>query len=291
MTTIERLMDPAAGLALGSALCLAIALVLARVGLRGHGVIAAAATSVPTATALMWLAAPFVLDVSGFDWRAVGIFAACGALFPIGQTLLSFATNRLMGPALAGALSNTTPLFALGFAALLLGEPVTPGRAAGAAAIILGVVLLSLGGGGVRRDWPLWALGLPVLSAVIRGVVQPGVKLGLGFWHAPFAAALVGYTVSSAVILSLRAVVGAPSVTARERAMFMVVGVSNASAVMLMYAALARGAVGLVAPLVASYPLFTLALSAVFLRGERLHAQLMAGVGVTVGGVVLVLTG
>ena len=73
--------------------------------------------------------------------------------------------------------------------------------------------------------------------------------------------------------------------------MFMLVGVCNAAAVMLMYAALARGAVGVVAPLVATYPLFTLGLSALMLREDRIHARLVGGVAVTVAGVVLVLLG
>jgi drug/metabolite transporter (DMT)-like permease len=73
--------------------------------------------------------------------------------------------------------------------------------------------------------------------------------------------------------------------------MFMLVGVCNAASVVLMYAALARGSVGLVAPLIASYPLFTLALGAVVLREERLGAPALAGVAVTVLGVGLVLAG
>jgi drug/metabolite transporter (DMT)-like permease len=283
--------EPAAWLALASAVCLAFALVLARIGLRARPVIAAAATSVPTATLLMWLAAPFALDRAGFDWRAVGIFAACGVIFPIGQTLLSFATNRIMGPALAGALANTTPLFALGFAGVLLGEHVTLPRLGGAVVVILGVLLLSLRGATLRREWPLWALALPLAQAMVRGVVQPGVKAGLAIWPDPLAASLVGYTVSSLIVLGLRARTKPAAVAGRDRLMFMLVGLCNAASVMLMYAALGRGAVGLVAPLVATYPLFTLGFAALLLRGEALQPQLLAGVALTVAGIVLVLAG
>ena len=219
------------------------------------------------------------------------IFAACGVLFPIGQTLLSFETNRRMGPTLAGALGNVTPLFALGFAAVLLGEQVTRLRGAGAMVIILGVLSLTLPGGTLRRGWPLWVLALPVASALIRGITQPGVKAGLALWPNPFAASLIGYTISSAIILSLRATQRHLPVPWRDHAMFMLVGVCNAGAVMAMYAALARGAVGMVAPLVATYPLFTLAFSALILRDERLHARLLGGVAAIVAGVVLVLEG
>jgi len=51
------------------------------------------------------------------------------------------------------------------------------------------------------------------------------------------------------------------------------------------------GRVPLVAPLVATYPLFTLAFSAILLRSERIHPRLLVGVGLTVLGVAVVLVG
>jgi drug/metabolite transporter (DMT)-like permease len=54
-----------------------------------------------------------------------------------------------------------------------------------------------------------------------------------------------------------------------------------------MYAALARGQVSVVSPLVATYPIFTLALSATFLRDERIGARVLAGVALTVAGVIV----
>ena len=61
------------------------------------------------------------------------------------------------------------------------------------------------------------------------------------------------------------------------------------AAVLLMYAALAHGPVTLVSPLVASYPLATLALSALLLKSVDLDLRLVAGVGVTVVGVAFLL--
>jgi drug/metabolite transporter (DMT)-like permease len=65
------------------------------------------------------------------------------------------------------------------------------------------------------------------------------------------------------------------------------VGFCNGMAVLAMYAALARGKVSVVSPLIVTYPLFTVALSALFLRGERLDARVLAGVALTVAGVVV----
>ena len=56
-----------------------------------------------------------------------------------------------------------------------------------------------------------------------------------------------------------------------------------------MYAALARGPVALVAPLVATYPLATLAFGAVALRSTRIGGRVGLGVAITVAGVALLL--
>jgi drug/metabolite transporter (DMT)-like permease len=56
-----------------------------------------------------------------------------------------------------------------------------------------------------------------------------------------------------------------------------------------MYAALGRGPVTLVSPLIAAYPLVTLLLSFRLLKRERVDLRLIAAVAITVGGVVLLL--
>ena len=65
----------ALAIALLSSVCFAVAMVTARVGLRTVDARSGAALSIPTATALFVLAAPFALDTTGFDWRAVLFFA------------------------------------------------------------------------------------------------------------------------------------------------------------------------------------------------------------------------
>jgi drug/metabolite transporter (DMT)-like permease len=56
-----------------------------------------------------------------------------------------------------------------------------------------------------------------------------------------------------------------------------------------MYAALDNGPVIVVSPLIASYPLVTLALSHVFLREEHIGLPLIGGTAVTVAGVVFLI--
>lgn len=280
-------------LALASALCFALGLVLTQFGLSHLPPRRGALVSVPSSAALLWLLAPVFADWHGFEPRGALIFALVGLFFPASVTLLTFAANRQMGPTLSGALGNLAPLFAVLLAALLFGERVGAAQALGIAAILLGVAALTLDRRPLARSWPWWAALLPLAAAAIRGFVQPITKLGLGYWPSPFAAVLLGYSVSALVIafsaLFFRR--EAAPLRAAGVAWFAAVGVANVMAVLLLYAALARGRVALVSPLVATYPLFTLALSALLLRSAPLQPRLVGGVVLTVAGVAALIAG
>ncbi len=103
---------------------------------------------------------------------------------------------------------------------------------------------------------------------------------------------LIGYSVSSLILalsfLQRRANLP-PCPGAAGVAWFAAVGIANATAVMLLYAALALGSVTLVSPLVATYPLATLALTALLLRPARIDARLALGVLLTVAGVMVLI--
>lgn len=277
-------------LALAAAFCFGAALVVTQRGLAHLTPAQGAAVSVPCSALLLWLVAPFRLELVDFDARGLAVFAAVGLLFPAAVTLLTFEANRRMGPNIAGALGNLAPLFAVAAAVVMLGEVPSPRQLFGLGVIVGGVVLLSLGRRGGSAAWPLWVLTFPLAAAAIRGLIQPATKLGLGYWPSPFAAVLFGYTVSAVVILG-SAWVGRAAMPHNRRGFswFALVGLGNASAVLLMYAALARGPVALVSPLVATYPLVTLALSPLLLGRMAIGARMVIGVGATVGGVILLL--
>ena len=117
-------------------------------------------------------------------------------------------------------------------------------------------------------------------------------QIRIGTLADPIAAVVIGYTISSAVLI-FAAFVHDPKLVRRfdrrGALWFAAVGLCNGLGVLSLYAALGRGPVALVAPLVASYPLVTLLLSFVFLKHERIGPQLVAAVAVIVGGVVLLI--
>jgi drug/metabolite transporter (DMT)-like permease len=280
-------------IALASAACFALALVITQAGLRHMPPLAGAAISVPSATLLFWLSTPLTIDGATIVGRAVAIFAAVGLLFPAAVTILTFAANRRLGPTLAGTLGNLAPLFAVLGAFVVLNEQPALLQLGGLMVIVVGVLLLSWPSPSLQGSpWPLWALLLPLAAAVIRGAIQPAVKAGLAVWPNAFAAGLIGYSVSSLVVLAVAGRAGAlGSVTRQGAVTFAGVGLCNGAAVLLLYLALGSGPVSLVSPLVATYPLFTLVFATALSRAEPLTPRLIAGVVLSVSGVMLLLAG
>ena len=104
-------------------------------------------------------------------------------------------------------------------------------------------------------------------------------------------AGLIGYTVSAVVILAATRLRGARAPTDRRATpWFVATGMLNGGSVFLMYTALAKGKVALVSPIVATYPLFTLVLSLLLLRQERVPPRVALGAVLTVAGVIMLLS-
>jgi drug/metabolite transporter (DMT)-like permease len=277
-------MNASLALATLSSVCFGVALVTGRIGLRTMDPRSGAAISIPTATVFFLLAAPFAFDPSGFDGLAALLFSLVGLIFPAVVTILTFHSNERLGPTVTGAVSSTAPLFAILAAALLLGEAVPARTTAAAVAVVVGVGLLSWKQGAVRVSFIGWSLLWPLSGAVLRGLAQAGAKAGLLLWPSPFAAGLIGYTVSSATVIGVNQFgrSGRPHFARCGTLWFALTGLLNGGAVFLMYIALNGAPVSLVAPMVATYPLVTAMVSALLLREERVTLRMVAGAIITV---------
>jgi len=279
-------------LALGAAAAFGLSLVLTQIGLRHLTPLRGACVSVPSTSLTFLVLSPLLLDTTGFSAESALLFTLAGLLFPAAVTLLMYEGNRRVGPAIAGALGNLSPLFAVLIALLLLGEVPSLVQLAGMAVILIGMLLIV----GAPRTLPGgsfgWAVGFLLLAAFIRGLVQPVVKLGLEAWPSPFAATLIGYLMSASVILVTGAAREGKAMLpfhAPGWAWFIPVGWLNGAAVLAIYAALTRGPVAVVAPLVACYPLAVLGFSRLVLGSGGLTPGAGFGVAITVAGVALLL--
>src|SRR5690349_3459739 len=181
-------------LALLAAACFGAALIVGHYGLRHATSYAGARISLTTTCILCWLLSPVLLDVGDWHAGAAAIFALVGIFYPAAVTVLTNESNRLLGPTLTGTVSSSAPLFATALAVLMLGESVTPPIVVGGLIIVGALVIMSWQRGPSTRAG--WKLLLPLSGAALRGLAQTLSKLGLVLWPSPFAATLIGYTVS-----------------------------------------------------------------------------------------------
>ena len=192
--------------AFASAACLGAGVVTTQFGLRSVEPISGAAISVPAFTLLFLLLSPLLLAGEPVVWRGVPIFAAIGLVFPALLTLLTFASNRALGPVVTSTLGNLAPLFAVALAVVVLQEPLRGLQFAGLVIAVSGAVIITVTRPRDFGSWRTWALLLPLGGAVLRGVIPPVVKLGLEVWPSPLWACLIGYVMSSLVVLTVQRV-------------------------------------------------------------------------------------
>ena len=281
-------------LAFAAAAFLGAGVVITQFGLRSVHPLSGAAISIPAFTLVFLLLSPILLRGDAIVWQAVPIFAAVGLVFPAMLTLLTFASNRALGPVAAAALGNLSPLFSVAIAVVVLHEPLRPLQFAGLVISVLGALIITVTRTADMRDWRTWALLLPLAASLLRGIVPPVIKIGLEVWPNPIAAGLTGYIFSSFTVLAIERIRTGRFMTQAPlsgRLWFAVNGICNGIGTLLLYAALGAGPVTIVAPIYATYPLVTVALSALVLVHVRITTKLVLGTALAVGGVVLILAG
>ena len=281
-------------LGIASAAFLGAGLVLTQFGLRTIHPLSGAAISVPSFTLVFLLLSPVLLRGETIVWHAVPIFVAVGLIFPAVLTIMTFASNRALGPVVTGALGNLSPLLSVAVAVVLLHEPLRALQFGGLIVAVLGVLTITVTRTEDMRDWRTWALLLPLGASVMRGFIPPIIKVGLEIWPSPIGAGLTGYIFSSVTVLAVERIRNGHFIVRAPlsgRLWFAVTGLCNGVGTMLLYAAVGAGPVTLVAPLIATYPLVTVALSALVLTNVRITARLVAGTAFAVGGVILILVG
>ena len=277
-----------------ASLCFGAGLVTAKFGLRLVDARAGAAMSVPTAAAFFVAVSLVWLDVAALDWRAVAVFALVGLFFPAAVTIINFVSADRIGPALTSSVSGTSPLFGIVAALAVLGEPIPARALLATIGIVAGVALMSWGRTALGAPRLGWLLCLPVAAAAIRGLSQVFAKLGLAMWPSPLAASLVGYLVSAGVLLIAdRARSGRRAGRPPRRAvvLFDATGLLNGIGLMMTYVALQNAPVALVVPIVAAFPVVTLALTVALVRDEPIGSRTVLGAALTLAAVMYLVAG
>ncbi len=250
--------------------------------------------SIVTSTLCFWLLAPFLLDPIYLTQAGILVFALIGVFRPALSANLSVAGVRHLGPTLSSTLASTSPLFGTALGILWLGETLNWQTALGTAGIVGSIVVLSRRRGGVAADWPVWALALPIGAAAIRSLAHVLSKIGMVTVPDPYIAGLVSFTVSAAVLLTGQTMRRQrPRVLGSRSAALCFVGsgVAMALAITALNQALLIGDIVVVVPVVSASPVFTMLLSIVVFRRERVSGRLIAAVCVVVPSVIVIALG
>jgi len=277
-------------LSLVAAFLFATGIQFARVGLEHVDTRTATLTQIGAATVLYWIAAPLFVEAWFFGSPAIVLLAAIGLFRPFLSANLAMAGTRLLGPTISSTLSSTAPMFGVFLGVLVLGESLTLPVISAALGIVLGVACLSWKGD-VNRTWPLWALALPVGSALLRTLAQMFAKIGMESIPSPFFVGLVGYTVSFAIaLIAVRGPVGRrPQRLWTPGSKWLVItGGCYGFAILSLNTALQCGQLVVVSPVVACSPLFSLLLGWLFFRERGIDRRVVLAVVLVVPSVVLI---
>ena len=277
--------------ALASALLFAFGAHLQNLGLARVRPDRGAAISIASSAVFFWAMAPFLLDGANWSHSAVWIFVLIGLFRPAVSANLAVAGIRYLGPTLASTLSSTSPLFAAALGVLWLGETLTWSTALGTAGIIAAVVVLTRRRDPAAASWPLWALGLPVGAAVVRSVGHVFSKIGLEGIPDPYFAGLVCFSVSALVMIVVQRIRPTSQPVPWHSSgpyWFVAAGVIMGVSVVSLNTALMRSQIVTVVPIVACSPVFTMLLSVLVFRREKLTAQVVLAVFTVVPSVVLI---
>src|ERR1043166_920954 len=210
--------------------------------------------------------------------------AVTGSFVSLGMTALILATAAYF----------TTPAGAFWQAAVfLLGENWKPQNFLGTVLVIAGIAILSASRGG-KSEWRRADIVFPVVAALAFGISTNLRKVGLTAINRPFMAA--AFTAATAFLFSasLLASQGGTKALKLKRSnapWFFAAGLANTSATLSVFHALSYGDVVVVEPLTSSNPVFSLVMSALFLRDlESITRRVVLGALCTVIGTILVVT-
>ncbi len=284
-------MIPAEAFALACGLFTAINLILLKRGLAHGNPITAIVISLAINVLSFWGFVFAVLPLEEILRPELLIFVLVGLVQPGGTRYLAYLSVEKVGVAVTAPLRATTPLFSSLMAIAVLGEQLTPAVGAGTALVVCGITLLSM-----REEktgaWMNIFVTLPLLSAFVAGSTQVIRKIGLAQITLPIlGAAVTTGTSFVAVAVSLSVTGNWSAVTFNRQSLgyFLLAGCAVTLGVASVYMSLYLSDVVIVAPLASLSPLYSLVLSAVFLREvEVITVRRVAAAALIVLGVVLI---
>ena len=284
---------PAELYALANAFFFALHNILTKKALRYSNPATGVITSLMVNVIFLWTVAILFVPLAPLTSAAIWIFVGVGFFQPGLTRLLTYKGIDALGVAITDPIRASTPLFSAIMAIIFLGEHVTWPIVIATFMIIGGITLLSWRGGSVQLVSSAVYLWYPIVASALAGASQVVRKFGMAAVPHPFLAAAV--TASSSLIVSvltMRYVERTQESWQMNRQCFgwyLSAGIVISFAMTCIYYALDLGKVSVVIPIASTGPLFSLILTAIFLRDiERITLRIVVSAAIIVGGVILI---
>jgi len=274
-------------LALITSIFYASALVSARAGMRYSTPTTVTLVSILIQNLLL-LSAIFVTGgVHTVPLIGVLLFTVVG-IFQLGVRLLAYTGVEKIGASRSSALQSVSPLISAAIAVAILGEPTTLLIVLGTCLVVAGIVLISWKPERQLANFRRWHLLLPIGAAFLTGINHPIRRYVLTMADEPlFFSALMGSVSLVGFLIYFAASRRSQRLVWNRKAIgpFLATGVCETMSILMIITAISMGRVVIVAPIAASYPVWSLIQSAIFLRDvEPINWKVITGIVSVVAG-------
>ncbi|MGH7489142.1 MAG: EamA family transporter [bacterium] len=281
-------------LALVTSVFYASALVSARLGLRYSTPTTVTLVSILMQNVLLWSAVLLTGGVHSVPAAGILLFTLVG-IFQLGVRLFAYTGVEKIGASRSSALQSISPLISATIAVMILGEKTSTLIVVGTLLVVTGIVLVSWKAERQLSGFRRWHLLLPLAAAFLTGMNHPIRRYVLTMANEPlFFSALMG-TVSLAgflvyLVLSPRS----QRLVWNRGALwpFLSTGLCETLSILCIITAISMGRVVIVAPIAASYPVWSLIEARIFLRDvESINFKIVIGILSVVAGNVAIHLG
>ena len=263
----------------------------ARVGLIHSTPLVVTLISLIVQTLVVWTILLVRGEVPDVDPRALTVFIAVGVALPLVRWL-SYTGIARIGSARSSSLRSTHPFFSAALAIVFLGEPARHNIMLGTLLIVAGIFITCWESKGYRTDGKPFDVMFPLAAALFSGVIHPFTRYALTITNEPLLySAVVG--LSSLLCLAgylLISGVGKGMIWPDRRALRSFISASLFETVgfLLFSAAVSLGQVVLIAPIMATTPMWVLLGSILLLRDlEKVTLRTAVGSCAVVAGTIL----
>jgi DME family drug/metabolite transporter len=286
-------MSPQA-LALVTSVSYAGALICSRLGLKYSTPTTVTLVSILVQNLVLWTAVFFLTGVPPVSWVSITLFGIVG-ISQLGVRLLAYTGVLKIGASRSSALQSINPLISATIAIFVLEESATAATVIGTLLVVAGVILVSWRAEQELVNFRWWHLLLPVGAAILSGVNHPMRRYALSLSNEPlFFSAFMG-------LVTLLAFAGYMTLSSREarlvwdrRALwpFVCTGIFETFSIFLIITALSTGPVVVIAPIAATYPVWSLIGAKLFLSDvERIGLKAAVGILSVVTGTIAIHLG